>query len=59
MYKRVIKRGLDIVLALVGMILASWLFLLIAIAIRIDDPGPPSGIRKISLPCVKNTARMI
>lgn len=40
MYKRVIKRGLDIILALVGMLLASWLFLLIAIAIRIDDPGP-------------------
>lgn len=40
MYKRVIKRGLDIILALVGMLLASWLFLLIAITIRIDDPGP-------------------
>lgn len=40
MYKRVIKRGLDIILALVGMILAAWLFLLIAVAIRIDDPGP-------------------
>lgn len=40
MYKKVIKRGLDILLSLLGMILASWLYLIIIIAILIDDPGP-------------------
>ena len=40
MYKRFIKRSLDIVLSCLGLILLSWLFLIIAIAIYIDDPGP-------------------
>ena len=40
MYKRSIKRFLDIVLSCLGLILLSWLFLIIAIAIYIDDPGP-------------------
>lgn len=40
MYQRYIKRAIDIVLSLAGLILASWLYLLIAIAIVIDDPGP-------------------
>ncbi len=40
MYKRYIKRALDIFLSLLGMILASWLYLIIIIAIEIDDPGP-------------------
>ena len=40
MYKKVIKRGLDILLSLLGMILTSWLYLIIIIAILIDDPGP-------------------
>jgi lipopolysaccharide/colanic/teichoic acid biosynthesis glycosyltransferase len=35
-----IKRLIDIVLSLSGLILASWVYLLIAIAIKIDDPGP-------------------
>ena len=39
MYKSCIKRMLDILLSLAGLILALWLYLLI-IAIEIDDPGP-------------------
>ena len=40
MYKKFFKRLIDIVLSLLGLILLSWLFLIIAIAIYIDDPGP-------------------
>ena len=40
MYKRVGKRAIDVTLSLLGLILASWLYLLIMIAIEIDDPGP-------------------
>lgn len=40
MYKRFGKRLVDIVLSFAGLILLSWLFLLIAIAIYVDDPGP-------------------
>ncbi|MBR3383477.1 MAG: sugar transferase [Clostridia bacterium] len=39
MYNRSIKRILDIVLAVLGLVLTSWAFLLIAAAIEIDDPG--------------------
>lgn len=40
MYKNGIKRMIDILLSLMGLILGSWLFLLIILAIEIDDPGP-------------------
>lgn len=40
MYKSFIKRLLDIVLSFFGLILLSWLYLIIIIAIKIDDPGP-------------------
>ena len=40
MYKKFFKRFIDIVLSLFGLILASWLYLIIVIAIKIDDPGP-------------------
>ena len=40
MYKKFFKRFIDIVLSLLGLILASWLYLIIVIAIKIDDPGP-------------------
>lgn len=40
MYQKYIKRILDVELSLCGMILASWLYFLIALAIVIDDPGP-------------------
>jgi len=37
---RVVKRGIDLLLALVGLVLAAPLMLLTAIAIRLDSPGP-------------------
>lgn len=40
MYKAFFKRLLDIVLALCGIIVLSPVFLIIAVAIVIDDPGP-------------------
>lgn len=40
MYRKFIKRLIDIILSLAGLILASWLYLIIIIAIKIDDPGP-------------------
>ena len=40
MYKKFIKRMLDIILSFFGLILLSWLYLLIAAVILIDDPGP-------------------
>lgn len=40
MYEKVIKRLIDMILSACGLIVLSWLYLLIAIAIVIDDPGP-------------------
>lgn len=40
MYAKIIKRLIDIVLSFLALILLSWLFVLIIIAIKIDDPGP-------------------
>lgn len=40
MYEKVIKRMLDVILSIAGLILLSWLYLILAIAIVIDDPGP-------------------
>lgn len=40
MYKKHFKRCIDIILSLSGLIVASWLYLIIIIAIVIDDPGP-------------------
>ena len=40
MYKKFTKRLIDIVLSFIGMVLASWLYLIIIVAIKIDDPGP-------------------
>lgn len=40
MYKRHIKRQLDIVLALTGLILAMPIMIITAIAIKLDSPGP-------------------
>ena len=39
MYGRFFKRLFDIVLSLMGMVLGAWLFLVIIIAMQIDDPG--------------------
>ena len=40
MYSKVLKRLIDFVLASVGLVVLSPVFLLIAIAIKLDDPGP-------------------
>ena len=40
MYGKVFKRLMDIILSACGLILLSWVYLIIAIAIVIDDPGP-------------------
>jgi O-antigen biosynthesis protein WbqP len=40
MYRRYVKRLIDVVLSLAGLVFASWLYLFIIIAIKIDDHGP-------------------
>lgn len=40
MYLKVIKRLMDIVLAMLGLILLSWVYLIISIAVFLGDPGP-------------------
>ena len=40
MYRNGIKRLLSVVLSLCGMICLSWLFLILAVAIKLDSPGP-------------------
>lgn len=40
MYENIIKRAIDIVLSFAGIVLLSWLYFLIAVAVMIDDPGP-------------------
>ncbi len=40
MYRTVIKRIFDIVLSGLALVLLSWLFLLLAIVVYVDDPGP-------------------
>lgn len=40
MYKRFFKRLIDIVLSFMALLVLSWVYLGIIIAIKIDDPGP-------------------
>ena len=40
MYKHFFKRLIDIVLSLLGIIVLSWLYLILIIAIKIDSKGP-------------------
>jgi O-antigen biosynthesis protein WbqP len=40
MYEKFVKRLIDIVLSALGLILLSWLYLILIIAIKLDDPGP-------------------
>ena len=40
MYQRVIKRALDLVFSVLSILLLSPLFLLIALWIKLDSPGP-------------------
>ena len=59
MYKKYFKRWLDIILSLGGMVCLSWLFLLLAVAIKLDSPGPVFfrqkrvGIRKTHFDILK------
>ena len=40
MYEKYLKRIVDFVLSLIGLIFFSWIYVIIIIAIKIDDPGP-------------------
>ncbi len=40
MYAKVIKRAFDLTLSFMALIVLSWLYLGLIIAIKIDDPGP-------------------
>ena len=40
MYRNRIKRLLDILLSACGILCLSWLLLLLAVAIKLDSPGP-------------------
>lgn len=40
MYQGFLKRLLDIILSFLGLLLLSWLFLIIVIAMKLDSPGP-------------------
>jgi len=40
MHYRTIKRIIDIIVSVCGMIIFSWLFIILMIAIKIDSPGP-------------------
>lgn len=40
MYKKFFKRLLDIIISFFGLVLLSWLFLILIILVKIDDPGP-------------------
>lgn len=39
-YNRVIKRGIDLILSFLGIVLLSWLYLILMLAIKLDSPGP-------------------
>ncbi len=40
MYNKFFKRLFDIVLSFLGLVLLSWLFVILIIVIKLDDPGP-------------------
>lgn len=40
MYESIVKRTIDIAASCCGMIILSWLYALIAVAVFLDDPGP-------------------
>ncbi len=45
-YERFVKRGIDIVASFLGVIVLSWLYVIIAIAVFLDDPGPIFFVQK-------------
>ncbi|MGB4465976.1 MAG: sugar transferase, partial [Eubacteriales bacterium] len=40
MYRGFFKRFFDIILSFLAIVLLSWLFFIISLAIVVDDPGP-------------------
>lgn len=46
MYQKIVKRCFDIVLSFVAMIVFSLFYLVIVIAVKIDDPGPAFFVQK-------------
>lgn len=40
MYRKWIKRGIDILFSGLGLICLSWLYIILMIAVKVDDPGP-------------------
>lgn len=46
MYEKYIKRLIDIILSFCGLVCLSWLYLIIIIAIKVDDPGPAFFMQK-------------
>lgn len=40
MYEKIVKRFIDVVLSACGLMVLCWLFVIISIAIVVDDPGP-------------------
>ena len=40
MYKRFFKRAIDVFMSFFGLVLLSWLYIILSLAIIIDDPGP-------------------
>ena len=40
MYKKYVKRGIDIILSLLGLVFLWWFYLIMVLAIKVDDPGP-------------------
>lgn len=40
MYAKFIKRAIDIILSFMGLVVLSWLYIILIIAIKLDSPGP-------------------
>lgn len=40
MYKNCLKRGIDVILSLLGLVFLWWFYLIMILAIKVDDPGP-------------------
>ena len=49
MYRNQIKRLLDIFLSACGILCLSWLLLLLAVAIKLDSPGPVFFRQKLTV----------
>ena len=45
-YEQFVKRGFDILLSALGLVAFGWLYVLTALAIYMDDPGPVIFLQK-------------